>query len=75
MECIRSHKTGLSLKVMALSSGVFETKSTAVSCSQLCGGPERTKVSLLFASFSHSLPEGTEFYLKAAFCCRYLSEM
>ena len=35
--------TGLSLKVTALSSGASEMKSTAVSCSQLCGGPERTK--------------------------------
>ena len=34
--------TGLSLKVMALSAGVSETKSTAVSYSGLSGGPERT---------------------------------
>ena len=40
---------GLSLKVMALSAGASETKSTAVSCSELCGGPDRTKVSSLFA--------------------------
>ena len=37
--------TGLSLKVTALSDGASETKSTAVSCSELSGGPERTKVS------------------------------
>ena len=37
--------TGLSLKVMALSDGASETKSTAVSCSELRGGPERTEVS------------------------------
>ena len=37
--------TGLSLKVMALSDGASGTKSTAVSCSELSGGPERTKVS------------------------------
>ena len=37
--------TGLSLKVMALSAGVSETKSTAVSCSELCGDPERTEIS------------------------------
>ena len=37
--------TGLSLKVTALSAGVSETKSTAVSCSELCGGPDRTEVS------------------------------
>ena len=35
--------TGLSLKVMALSVGVSEMKSTAVFCSELSGGPERTK--------------------------------
>ena len=34
--------TGLSLKVMALSAGASETKPTAVSCSELCGGPDRT---------------------------------
>ena len=38
-------QTGLSLKVTALSTGASETKSTAVSCSELCGGPERTEVS------------------------------
>ena len=37
--------TGLSLKMMALSAGVSETKSTAVSCSELSGGPERTEFS------------------------------
>ena len=37
--------TGLSLKVTALSDGASETKSTAVSCSELSGGPERTEVS------------------------------
>ena len=37
--------TGLSLKVMALSDGASEMKSTAVSCSELSGGPERTEVS------------------------------
>ena len=37
--------TGLSLKVMALSDGASETKSTAVSCCELSGGPERTEVS------------------------------
>ena len=37
--------TGLSLKVTALSDGASETKSTAVSCSELSGGPERTKIS------------------------------
>ena len=37
--------TGLSLKVMALSGGVSETKSTAVSCSELSSGPERTEFS------------------------------
>ena len=36
---------GLSLKVTALSDGASETKSTAVSCSELSGGPERTEVS------------------------------
>ena len=37
--------TGLSLKKMALSAGASETKSTAVSCSEFIGGPERTEVS------------------------------
>ena len=37
--------TGLSLKVTALSAGASETKSTAVSCSGLSGGPERTEFS------------------------------
>ena len=37
--------TGLSLKVMALSAGASETKSTAVSCSELSGGPKRTDFS------------------------------
>ena len=37
--------TGLSLKVTALSAGASEMISTAVSCSELCGGPERTKIS------------------------------
>ena len=37
--------TGLSLKVPALSAGASETKSTAVSCSELSGGPERTEFS------------------------------
>ena len=37
--------TGLSLKVTALSDGASETKSTAVSCSELSGGPERTEIS------------------------------
>ena len=37
--------TGLSLKVTALSAGVSETKSTAVSCSELSGGPEGTEFS------------------------------
>ena len=36
--------TGLSLKV-TLSDGASETKSTAVSCSELSGGPERTEIS------------------------------
>ena len=67
--------TGLSLKVMALSAGASETRSTAVSCSELSGGTERTEFSLLFASFSPSLPERTKFSLEAAFCCRNLSEM
>ena len=40
--------TGLSLKVMALSAGASEMESTAVSCSELCGGPDRTEVSSLF---------------------------
>ena len=35
----------LSLKLMALSAGVSETKSTTVSCSELSGGPERTEFS------------------------------
>ena len=38
-------QTGLPLKVMALSTGASEMKSAAVSCSELCGGPERTEVS------------------------------
>ena len=38
-------RTGLSLKVTALFAGASEMKSTAVSCSELCGGPERTKIS------------------------------
>ena len=67
--------TGLSLKVTALSAEASEMKSTAVSCSELCGGPERTNISRLFASFSPSLLERTEFSLEAAFCCRNLSEM
>ena len=37
--------TGLSLKVTALSDGASETKSTAVSYSELSGGHERTEVS------------------------------
>ena len=37
--------TGLSLKVMALSAGASETRSTAESCSELSGGPERTEFS------------------------------
>ena len=37
--------TGLSLKVTVLSDGASETKSTAVSCSELSGGSERTEVS------------------------------
>ena len=37
--------TGLLLKVTALSAGASEMKSTAVSCSELCGGPERTEIS------------------------------
>ena len=37
--------TGLSLKVTTLSDGASETKSTAVSCSELGGGPERTEFS------------------------------
>ena len=37
--------TGLSLKVTALSDGASETKSTAVSCSELSGGPERIEIS------------------------------
>ena len=41
--------TGLSLKVTALSGGVSETKSTAVSLSKLCVGPDRTEFSALFA--------------------------
>ena len=41
--------TGLSLKGMALSTGASEMKSTAVSCSELCGRPDRTEVSSLFA--------------------------
>ena len=41
--------TGLSLKVTALSAEASKMKSTAVSCSELCGGPDRTKVSSLFA--------------------------
>ena len=53
--------TGLSLKVTAVSAGVSEMKSTAVSCSELCGGPDRTEVSSLFIiCFEHklqSLPE------------------
>ena len=67
--------TGLSLKVMALSAGASETKSTPVSHSELSGGPEITEFSWLFASFSPSLPERTEFSLETAFCCRNLSEM
>ena len=35
--------TGLSLKVTALSDRASETKSTAVSCFELCGSPERTE--------------------------------
>ena len=41
--------TGLSLKVTALSAGASEMKSTAVCCSELHNGPDRTKVSSLFA--------------------------
>ena len=37
--------TGLSSKVTVLSDGASEMKSTAVSCSELSGGPERTEVS------------------------------
>ena len=37
--------TGLSFNVMALSDGASEMKSTAVSCSELSGGPERTEIS------------------------------
>ena len=37
--------TGLSLKVTALSAGASETESTAVSCSELSGIPERTEFS------------------------------
>ena len=37
--------TGLSSKVTDLSDGASETKSTAVSCSGLSGGPERTEIS------------------------------
>ena len=37
--------TGLSLNVTALSDGASETKSTAVSCSELSGGPEGTEIS------------------------------
>ena len=37
--------TGLSLKVMDLSGGASEMKSTAVSYSELSGGPEGTEVS------------------------------
>ena len=36
---------GLSLKVTALSAGASETRSTALSCSELCDGPERTDIS------------------------------
>ena len=67
--------TGLSLKVTALSVGASETRSTAVSCSELSGGPEGTEFSLLFASFSPSPPEMTGFSLEAACCCRNLSEI
>ena len=35
--------TGLSLKVTAVSDGASETKSTAVSLSKLCVGPDRTE--------------------------------
>ena len=41
--------TGLSLKVTALSDGASEMKSTAVSLSKLCVGPDKTKFSVLFA--------------------------
>ena len=37
--------TGLSLKVTALSARASEMRSTAVSCSDLSGGPERTEFS------------------------------
>ena len=37
--------TGLSLRVTALSAGASEMKSTAVSCSELDSGPERTEFS------------------------------
>ena len=37
--------TGLSLKVTALSAGASEMRSTAVSYSELSGGPERTEFS------------------------------
>ena len=37
--------TGLSLKVTVLSAGASEMKSTAVSYSELSGGPERTEFS------------------------------
>ena len=56
--------TGLSLKVTVLSDGASEMKSTAVSCSELSGGPERTEISGLFALFPLLLLKGPGFHSK-----------
>ena len=67
--------TGLSLKVTALSERASEMKSTAVSCSELCGGPERTDFCSFDALFSPSPSDRTGLSLETAFCHRNLSEM
>ena len=41
--------TGLSLKITALSDGASEMKSTVVSISKLCVGPDKTEFCVLFA--------------------------
>ena len=75
-------ETGLSGKVMALSSGASEMRLTAVSLSELSGGSERTEFCVCSTGFSPSASEMTEFSLETAlfpertgFCCRFLSEM
>ena len=49
------------LKVMALSDGVSEMKSTAVSLSKLCVGPDGTEFSVLFLDFPLLLLKGLSF--------------